>query len=126
MKKQRILVEKGVNAKVVFKGIVIEIKKINEHEIELIFPEFLNHEELISYLQSVGIIKRKEVKVDESAKRNSGSNNVDKGQYVEPSEKESNLRMEVVETVVDATNIAEEEEKSKQYLEPRKRKRKSQ
>jgi hypothetical protein len=120
------LVEKGVNAKVVFKGVVVEIKKINEHESELIFPEFLNHEELVSYLQGVGIIKRKEVKVDESVKRNSGLNNVEKEQYIESSQKESNLHMEVVETEEDATNITEEEEKSKQYVAPKKRKRKSQ
>jgi hypothetical protein len=126
MKKQRILVEKGVNAKVVFKGVVIEIKKVNEHESELIFPEFLNHEELIRYLQSVGIIKIKEVKVDESVKRNSGLNTVDKEQYVDPPEKEDNLHTEVAETSEDTTDITEEEKEEKQHVAPKKRKRKSQ
>jgi hypothetical protein len=59
MQRKRVLVEKAINAKIVFKGVVVEIKNIDDKEIEIVFPESINHKELISFLESVGAIKRK-------------------------------------------------------------------
>jgi len=58
MKKQKILTEKAVNAKIVFRGAVVEIKKLSDQEVELTFPESLNIKELLGYLESFGILKR--------------------------------------------------------------------
>ncbi len=77
MKKQKILVEKGANAKVVFRGVVIEIKKVGDQEVELIFPENLNHEELLRYLESFGFIKTRKVKNEKNNEKNDEINKLD-------------------------------------------------
>ncbi len=59
MKKQRVLTEKAVNAKVVFRGAVIEIKKVDDQEVELTLPENVDTKELLGYLESFGVLKRK-------------------------------------------------------------------
>ena len=61
MKKHRVLTEKAVNAKVVFRGVVVEVKKISDQEVELLFPESVDTKELLSYLESFGVLKRKVV-----------------------------------------------------------------
>jgi hypothetical protein len=61
MKKHRVLTEKAVNAKVVFRGVVVEIKKVSDQEVELTFPENVEMKELLSYLESFGVLKRKVV-----------------------------------------------------------------
>jgi hypothetical protein len=61
MKNHRVLTEKAVNAKVVFRGVIVEIKKISDQEVELTFPETVDTKELLSYLESFGVLKRKVV-----------------------------------------------------------------
>jgi RNA recognition motif-containing protein len=61
MKRQRVLTEKAANAKIVFKGVVVEIKKVSDQEVELTFPEKVDTKELLSYLESFGVLKRKVV-----------------------------------------------------------------
>jgi hypothetical protein len=61
MKKHRVLTEKAVNAKVVFRGVVVEIKKVSDQEVELTCPENVEMKELLSYLESFGVLKRKVV-----------------------------------------------------------------
>jgi hypothetical protein len=61
MKKQIVLTEKAVNAKVVFRGVIVEIKKISDREVELTFPETIDTKELLSYLENFGVLKRKVV-----------------------------------------------------------------
>jgi hypothetical protein len=61
MKTQRVLTEKPVNAKIVFRGVVVEIKKVSDQEVELTFPENVDAKELLSYLESFGVLKRKVV-----------------------------------------------------------------
>ena len=61
MKKHKVLTEKAVNAKVVFRGVVVEIKKVSEQEAELSFPENIDTKELLSYLERFGVLKRKVV-----------------------------------------------------------------
>jgi saccharopine dehydrogenase-like NADP-dependent oxidoreductase len=126
MKKQKILVEKGADAKVVFRGVIIEVKKISEHESELTFPENLNYEELVRYLEAFGIIKRKEVKTNKSAEKNNDihefSNKVIERQ-IELLEKENDLYVDAKETTEHTENTTEEEKYS---ATTKKRKRKSQ
>jgi hypothetical protein len=61
MKKHRVLTEKVANAKIVFRGVVVEIKKVSDEEVEIIFPENMEESELINYLERFGILKRKVV-----------------------------------------------------------------
>jgi outer membrane biosynthesis protein TonB len=61
MRKHRVLTEKAVNAKIVFRGVVVEIKKLSDQEVELTFPESLDAKELLSYLENFGVLKRKVV-----------------------------------------------------------------
>jgi hypothetical protein len=57
MKNYRIKVDKGANAKVVFRGVIVEIKKVNDNEVEIIVPEGARIEELVGYLEKFKVIK---------------------------------------------------------------------
>ncbi len=59
MNKKRVLVERAANAKIVFRGVVVEIKKLSDKEVEITFPESVNYKELISFLENFGTIRRK-------------------------------------------------------------------
>jgi len=59
MKRQKVFTEKPANAKLVFKGVVVEIKKVSDQEVELAFPDNVDTKELLSYLESFGVLKRK-------------------------------------------------------------------
>ncbi len=125
MKKQKILVEKGTNAKVVFRGAVIEIKKVGDQEVELIFPENLNHEELLRYLESFGFIKTRKVKTEKNNEKNDEIQKLDdeRGEKGDESLREgTNSSIEDRETT--ENTITSTEEKEKQTT-ARKRKRKT-
>ncbi len=87
MKRQKVPTEKAVNAKVVFRGVVVEIKKVSDQEVELTFPDNIDSKELLGYLESFGILKRKaviphvelrsEVKDEESVPTQREENNVE-------------------------------------------------
>ncbi len=57
MKKHRVKVEKGANAKIVVKGAIVEIKKVNNDEVEIIFPDGVRFEEIVNYLHKFNVIK---------------------------------------------------------------------
>jgi len=57
MKRHKIKVEKGANAKIVFRGVIVEIKKINDDEVEIIIPDGVRFEELANYLHKFNVIK---------------------------------------------------------------------
>jgi hypothetical protein len=59
MQKKKLLVERAVNAKIVFRGTIVEIRKLNDHEVEITLPESINYKELVSFLESFGAIRRK-------------------------------------------------------------------
>jgi hypothetical protein len=123
MKKQKILVEKGNNAKIVFNGYVVEVKKTSENEVELTFPGSLPYEELVSYLESFGVIKRKNLTtgedVGDSGVYHFDNENVEKA--VGQSEGGSNLQVSSTE---DAVSFEEWQEKEKPAT-TQKRKRKT-
>jgi len=99
MKKYRIKVDKGANAKVVFRGLIVEIKKINDEEVEIIVPEGVRIEELASYLHKFNVIKpSSSAKLEpasepkDSAEQKENNNTHDQQDQVTTDEQEENER----------------------------------
>jgi hypothetical protein len=111
MKKHRVLTEKSINAKVVFRGVVVEIKKVSDQEVELTLPENVDTKELLSYLESFGVLKRKVV-IPHSEPQPEVQTEENAPVQQEEQEKENNVEEEVKKEDSTETKTTDTEELS--------------
>jgi len=123
MKKQKVLTEKAVNAKVVFRGVVVEVKKVSDQEVELSFPDNVDAKELLGYLENFGVLKRKvvipheelqlEVQTEVQQEEQVKENNVEEEVKEEDSTETKEARTEEPSQAEDTTTTKKRTRKSK-------------
>jgi hypothetical protein len=111
MKRQKVLTEKVANAKIVFKGVVVEIKKVSDQEVELTLPENVDTKELLNYLESFGVLKRKVV-IPHSEPQPEVQTEENVPVQQEEQEKENNVEEEVKKEDSTETKTTDTEEPS--------------